>query len=222
MRFESFKPETIDFLWELRMNNNKEWMEQNRDRYKQILKDPFDAFATELAEEMQSRGMGMKFSVSRINRDIRFSKDKSPYRSCRWVVLFDDSLHGTEWKLRPSFYFELNPDGYNHGLGLWQATPSYLTAYRKKIDSNPAAFQRLAKKMEKDPTFHLEGREYKKIKNEDLDPMLQSWYKKRDILMVAEDELTDIIFSPDLPKYLAEEWSRMKKLYDFLNEVEPE
>ena len=44
-KFEGFRPETIDFLWELRMNNSKEWMEQNRDRYKEVLKEPFDAFA---------------------------------------------------------------------------------------------------------------------------------------------------------------------------------
>ena len=40
--FEGFTAETIDFLWELRMNNSREWMEENRDRYKRVLKEPID------------------------------------------------------------------------------------------------------------------------------------------------------------------------------------
>lgn len=43
--FEGFTAETIDFLWELRMNNSREWMEENRDRYKRVLKEPFDSLA---------------------------------------------------------------------------------------------------------------------------------------------------------------------------------
>ena len=45
--FEGFTAETIDFLWELRMNNSREWMEENRDRYKRVLKEPFDSLAAE-------------------------------------------------------------------------------------------------------------------------------------------------------------------------------
>lgn len=222
-KFEGFKPETIDFLWELRMNNSKEWMEQNRDRYKEVLKEPFDAFAAELAElSLMFCGETSKFSVSRINRDIRYSKDKSPYRPNRWVVFYDEKYRGTEWKEHPSFYFELMPEGYSHGLGMWCAKPAFLTAYRKKIESNPAAFQRLIKKIDKDPLFRLEGEDYKKIKNESLDPLSQQWYKKKDVLLVAGGPLEEMIFSPDLPRYLAEEWSRLKGMYAFLGDIEAE
>ena len=105
---------------------------------------------------------------------------------------------------------------------MWCAKPAFLTAYRKKIESNPAAFQRLIKKIDKDPLFRLEGEEYKKIKNESLDPLAQKWYKKKDVLMVAGGELEEIIFSPDLPRYLAEEWARLKGMYAFLGDIEAE
>ena len=178
--FEGFTAETIDFLWELRMNNSREWMEENRDRYKRVLKEPFDSLAAALvAESIAFGGREMKCSVSRINRDIRFSKDKSPYRASRWVVLYDAALQGTAWKERPSFYFELSPEGYEHGLGMWCSPSAFLAAYRRKIESNPAAFERMAKKFEKDPLFRLEGRAYKKFKNETLSPLLQAWYPKR-------------------------------------------
>lgn len=222
-RFTGFLPETIDFLWELRMNNSKEWMEQNRERYQAVLKKPFDAFASELAAYSGIFcGGETKYSVSRINRDIRFSKDKSPYRACRWVTIFDAALHGTAWKERPSFYFELTPDGYAHGLGMWCAPPAYLAAYRKKIEGNPAAFARITQKIEKDPLFHAEGEEYKKIKNEALDAKAQAWYRKKEILITAQGGMEDILFSPDLPHYLAEEWSRLKALYAFLDGITAE
>ncbi len=221
MAFEGFRPETIDFLWELRMNNSREWMEQNRERYKTVLKEPFDRFAAELAEKSGLFcEVGAKYSISRINRDIRYSKDKSPYRACRWVVFYDHNLQGTAWKERPSFYFELTPEGYTHGLGMWCAMPAYLAAYRRKIDGNPAVFARLVKKVEKDPIFRLEGEEYKKIKNETLAAPLQEWYRKKDIVICRRSALEDIVFSPDLPGYLAEEWSRLKGMYRFLDGVE--
>lgn len=221
--FTGFLPETIDFLWELRMNNSKEWMDENRERYKAVLKEPFDQLALELAElSPQFSGKRMGFSVSRINRDIRYSKDKSPYRACRWTVLYDDRLHGTEWKLRPTFYFELQPEGFVHGLGMWCATPAYLKAYRKRIESDLGGFLRLAKRVERDPIFHLEGDAYKKIKNESLVPLVQSWYGKKELLIVAHGGIEDILFRPELPQYLAEEWSRLKGLYGFLNGIEAE
>ena len=46
--FEGFTAETIDFLWELRMNNSREWMEENRDRYKRVLKEPLIALRRRL------------------------------------------------------------------------------------------------------------------------------------------------------------------------------
>ena len=162
----------------------------------------------------------MKCSVSRINRDIRFSKDKSPYRASRWVVLYDAALQGTAWKERPSFYFELNPEGYEHGLGMWCSPSAFLAAYRRKIESNPAAFERMAKKFEKDPLFRLEGRAYKKFKNETLSPLLQAWYPKKDVLLVAHGGMEDILFSPELPQFLAEGWSRLKNFYAFLDAIE--
>lgn len=214
--FEGFSAETIDFLWELRMNNSKAWMEQNRDRYQRALKLPFDALAAALAAESASfGGRQMKCSVSRINRDIRFSKDKSPYRACRWVVLYDAALRGTDWKTHPSFFFELEPEGYTYGLGLWSAPPALLAAYRKKIESNPAALERIAKKLQKDATFRLEGEAYQRIKNETLSPLLQEWYSKKELLVAAHGGIEELLFQAELPRFLLEQWSRWKELYTF-------
>ena len=58
--FEGFTAETIDFLWELRMNNSREWMEENRDRYKRVLKEPFDSLAAALVAESIAFGVQLE------------------------------------------------------------------------------------------------------------------------------------------------------------------
>ena len=112
--FEGFTAETIDFLWELRMNNSREWMEENRDRYKRVLKEPFDSLAAALAAESTAfGGREMKCSVSRINRDIRFSKDKSLYRDVVWCTF---SRRGDDL---PCFFFEFSPRCVRWGMGYY-------------------------------------------------------------------------------------------------------
>ena len=105
--FEGFPKEYIDFLWELRMNNNTEWFSANRDRYNTLLKEPMKLFADEMAERLNSMGMGETFfpAVSRANRDIRFSKDKSPYKDRKWVVF---NYGESRWQEKCCYYFRRN------------------------------------------------------------------------------------------------------------------
>ena len=100
--FTGFTPETIDFLWELRMNNNKAWMEENRERYRTVLKEPFDALSAALTKKfLEKKNVPqMDFSISRINRDVRFSKDKM---NTAWDFMKADQLicrlFGKKWML---------------------------------------------------------------------------------------------------------------------------
>lgn len=66
------------------------------------------------------------------------------------------------------------------------------------------------------------GDSYKKIRNLELPPELQVWYGKKEILITARGGMEDILFSPELPRYLAEEWSRLKALYAFLDGITAE
>ena len=85
--FEGFTPETIDFLWELRMDNSRRFMEQNRERYQQVLKIPFDCLTADLVGRMEQVGKGLSktYNISRINRDIRFSKDNAACNEFIWI-----------------------------------------------------------------------------------------------------------------------------------------
>ncbi len=219
-KFTGFLPETIDFLWELRMNNCKEWMDQNRERYKAALKTPFDRFSAELSATFaETTGEKVDWAVSRINRDIRYSKDKSPYRSCRWVVLKEPLVVGTGRKLHPAFYFELSPEGYNHGMGVYEATPAYLNAYREKIRNKPTDFAEIISKVEKKKEFILMGEDYKKVDATGLPEGVSRWYIKKNFYISETKKMEDIIFSSELPQMLVEKWKSLVPLYQFLKEV---
>ena len=79
-----FNEEYLDFFKELAQFNKKEWFDENRKRYEKSVKIPFKKFVTELIQEIQKIDpeveIEAKDAVFRINRDIRFSKDKTPYK----------------------------------------------------------------------------------------------------------------------------------------------
>ena len=79
-----FEKDFIDFFKELAQNNNKEWFDSNRKRYESSIKKPFKEFISKLISEIQLHDSEVliepKDAIFRINRDIRFSKDKTPYK----------------------------------------------------------------------------------------------------------------------------------------------
>ncbi|WP_352399693.1 DUF2461 domain-containing protein [Anaerotignum sp.] len=218
--FKGFTPQTIDFLWEIRMNNNREWMDQNRDRYKEFLKEPFDRLAFSLSEELKEQtGEDLDWAISRINRDIRYSKDKSPYRSCRWVVFKEPMVVGTTWKTRPVFYFELTPEGYTHGMGFYETKPAYMKAFRKKVEANASSFSNIVNDLKQKGSFALIGDDYKKVDANGLVEEIRPWYIKKNFAVVETKGVEDILFTGELPKMLAKEWIGLIPLYQYLSEI---
>ena len=83
--FSGFRPEAIDFLAELAQNNDRAWFQPRKEEYERLLKTPMEALVAALADRFAARGLPLeadpKRAVSRIYRDTRFAKDKSPYKT---------------------------------------------------------------------------------------------------------------------------------------------
>lgn len=218
--FQGFYPETIDFLWSLRMNNHKEWMQENKAWYQQALKEPMEEFADALMQEMNR--FGEEFQMvpvfSRMNRDIRFSKDKTPYRAKKWVV-FQPTCYQGSWKERPVFFFEIAPEGYFYGMGFFQAPIAYMRNFRKKIEANPEEMLRLAESFEKQNCFVLEGDKYKRKQNQIQDAVLREWYERKTFAITARRPIEELLFSQKLPQHIANEWEKLVPLYRYLQEI---
>lgn len=221
--FTGFTPETIDFLWELRMNNNKEWMAKNKERYQKVLKEPFDALSRTLAERFLEgkKDLQMDFSISRINRDVRFSKDKSPYKARKWMVLKEPMTTAQQWTARPVFYFELMPERFEYGMGFYEGKPAYMQAFRKKVDAAPEIFQRLAEDAAAQKEFQLYGEEYKRPMGKGgYCPVVMDWYRKKTFGLTAAYDISDILFQPKLVDFVVSGWEKILPMYQYLRNIE--
>ena len=107
MSFTGFYPETIDFLWGIRLNNNREWFEAHKADYQRFLWEPMKALAADV--EAAFTGIeGLRMRVSRIYRDMRMHPPV-PYKETSWMCLRHD---GTSWLEHPCLFFELTSE-YN-------------------------------------------------------------------------------------------------------------
>lgn len=145
-----FTEDTLAFFRELEQNNTKEWFEANRKRYEASVKNPLSAFAGEMTGQMleldSTITMLPKQAVSRIHRDTRFSKDKTPYRTNAYIVV---SSGGKKSFATPGLYFSLTGENVYVASGLYMLEPEQLAAVRRHLIANP---QELAERLA-DPDF---------------------------------------------------------------------
>ncbi|RAK00381.1 uncharacterized protein (TIGR02453 family) [Larkinella arboricola] len=128
--------QTLDFLRDLAQNNNREWFQANRPRY-DAAKAEFEHFVGRLLQGIETfeslPNTSVKDCIFRINRDIRFSKDKAPYKKHFAAAVGPGGRHSG----RIDYYLHLQPDGESFlGAGMWQPTPAHLAKFRQEVDYN--------------------------------------------------------------------------------------
>ncbi|MBO0947076.1 DUF2461 domain-containing protein [Fibrella forsythiae] len=128
---------TLAFLSDLVQNNYRDWFHANRARY-DAAKSEIEAFTARLIDGASTfhplPNTNPKDCIFRINRDIRFSKDKAPYKSNFAIALGPGGRHSGQI----DYYLHIQPGNESFlGAGMWQATPAQLAAFRQEIDYNP-------------------------------------------------------------------------------------
>ncbi|MBA9076478.1 DUF2461 domain-containing protein [Rufibacter quisquiliarum] len=130
-------PTTLDFIRDLRLNNQREWFEKNRSRYEAARQD-FISFLATLLEgavsfEPALEGQQPKDLLFRIYRDVRFSNDKRPYKDhiCAYMA------EGGRKTINPGFYLHISPENQSFlAGGVWMPPAPELKAIRQEIDYN--------------------------------------------------------------------------------------
>jgi uncharacterized protein (TIGR02453 family) len=127
------QPTTLTFLRELKANNNKDWFDQNRKRY-EMLKGDYLALAEQLLNAMKKEDSSLemlspKDCIFRINRDIRFSKNKAPYKTNLGIALHT----GGKKSQSAAYYLHIEEGLAFVGGGLWMPEPQQLHKVRKEI-----------------------------------------------------------------------------------------
>ncbi len=143
-----FTKDYTQFFIDLAPNNNKDWFDANRKRYEESVKKPFAAFVQNFIDHMSKinpvyKDLTASECIFRINRDIRFSKDKTPYKTfCSAVIAPNgrksDSVHG--------IYFELSPESVRVYGGVYEIDKDRLELVREGIARDINTFRSIIEK----------------------------------------------------------------------------
>jgi uncharacterized protein (TIGR02453 family) len=138
-----FTKETIAFFKDLTKNNNREWFNDNKSRFKEHVEMPFHTFVNRLIEKIKELDpritITSKEAVFRIYRDIRFSKDKTPYKEHISALI---SRGGRKDHSTPGLYIELRKEGLHIYSGVYEPNPAQLSQIRNYIAANLKDFEK--------------------------------------------------------------------------------
>lgn len=220
-KFNGFSQQGLNFLQQVRIENDKEWFEGNRGVYDCELLTPFRSLVAELAPTMlaidpqfETRPAIGK-TLSRIHRDTRFSHDKSRYRSRMWLTFKRPSK---DWKDAPVYFFELGPDMWRYGLGYYSANKQTMDLFRHTLQRRPQPFLEVAACCQ--PPFELVGESYKRplVKEQAAD--IATWYNRKSFAVMATDSQMETLFNAGLTQTLAQAFQQLEQLYHWLMQVE--
>ncbi len=220
--FDGFTPQTFQFFKNLKENNYKEWFDTNKHIYEKELLNPLKALVTALSPAMYNIDPAFELRphrcLSRIYRDIRFSKNKDPYKDFMWMA-FQIPVTNDVWKDYPGFFMEINADGYALGLGLFQPKKKVMDAFRDEVIYDAEEFQRVTKKTVLDRGYIINGEEYKRPVPNDLPEYFQPWIQRKGIWVSKTKPIGEELYSAAFAEMVKEDFVAMEWLYNFMKEA---
>ncbi len=217
---ETIKKSTIDYLKAIGKNNNRDWFIANKDQYIEARKN-FETFVQELINELivfepVMKGLEVKSCVYRFNRDIRFSDDKSPYKTHFGAFIVRGGKKNGD-KLA-GYYFHIEPGKSIIAGGAYMPPAPWLAAIRETIDDDPAMIRKIISS--KDFIKHfgkIDGEKLKKApKGYPVDHPEIELLKLKSYLVFNEVK-DDFVTSDKLFSHTISVFKAMKPLNDYLN-----
>ena len=216
-KYMDFK-NALQFLVKLKKNNNKEWFDKNKKEYDELRKEII-LFVTGMIKNLRSfdegiAGLEAKQCMFRINRDMRFSKDKSPYKT-NFGLTFN---RGGKSSPYAGYYLHIQPGECFIAGGSYAPTPEHLAAIRQEIYYNFDEFKKIISNKEFKKYFgELRGDKLvRPPKGYELDNPAIEFLKHKQFLMwheFDEKKLSEI----DFEKYCSNVFKAMKPMLDFVN-----
>jgi uncharacterized protein (TIGR02453 family) len=218
MKSSVINKESFDFLKNLSKNNNRDWFNKHKELYIQSHQNII-AFADALLAEMNKHdkiaAATGKESLFRIYKDVRFSKDKTPY-NCRWSGGFNRATK----KLRGGYYFHLEPGKSFLGGGFWRPEPADLKRIRQDIDLNYKDWEKLLA----DKTFI---KTFGKMTGDKVSSAPRGFTKDHPAIellrykqFLVMHKVTDKeVLSPDFVKTVNDIFRKMRPFFNYMSEV---
>ena len=199
-----FNKKYLNFFKELAANNHKHWFDENRKYYEQEVREPFKYFVGDLIKAVGEIDNEIKLepknAIFRINRDVRFSKDKTPYKLFNSAII---SKTGRKDKAYPGMYIELNPERLGIFGGLFMPDTQQVYKVRAYIVANQQEFLTIVSDTKFTKYYgKILGKQHKRIPKEFREVAEKinllynkQWYYKTILSpkIILQDNLTEII-----------------------------
>ncbi|MGN6478382.1 MAG: DUF2461 domain-containing protein [Flavipsychrobacter sp.] len=209
---------TIDFLTNLEKNNNKAWFDENRKKY-EVAKGDFENFVEAVQAALTKLEPAIadhkaKDAIFRIFRDVRFSKDKTPYKSHFGAYFSRAGRKAPD----AGYYMHIEPGKSFLAGGMWMPDAPILKKLRQEIDYNFEEFKSIIGK----PAFK---KQFTKWEGEQLKTLPQGYaadnpaidFLKMKSFIVSTPIADKDVLAKDIVKQIEKVYSQMKPLVDFLN-----
>ncbi len=206
----------------IRFNNNREFFLENHGWYEDSVRTPARALASALGDAVREIDPALETrpekAVSRINRDVRFSKDKSPYRDYIWIAF---RKPGADRGTTMGLYFDISDQGASYGMGFYDENRPLMNALRRRILIEPEKVLEAADSALDEFTLHANAFRRMAIPPEVPDA-LRVWYALKGFYVEKEIADFDLIRSPALAGEVAKGFLHLKPLYRYISSLTPE
>ncbi len=210
----TFPSSGFDFLKELDNNNNREWFVANKETFDITFKE-VKSFFKSIHDQMAKKDSIEKFHVHRIYRDVRFSKDKTPYKTYFGLHLGRKKPH-----LRGGYYISIEPGKSFVGGGFWEPNKEDLNRIRKEIELDDSEFRNILSAPKFVNTFgELKGEELKTApRGFDKEHHAIDLLRKKQFLVMRSFTDEEVLY-PGFSKEVIATFDAMRPLFDYLSLV---
>ena len=210
----AIKKEVLSFFKKLEKNNNREWFELNKPEFKRIEAE-VKHFGQQLKEALEATEHIDRVKLFRVYRDVRFSKDKTPYKTH-----FGISMHREKPCYRGGYYVHLKPNKNFAAVGFWDPNKEDLLRIRKELELDPSEFRELMQESDFKNTWgDLEGEEVKTAPKgfSKEDPNIDLIRKK--MFLFRKKYSDKEVLSPNFLEQLTQDFRTVRPFLDYMSSV---
>ncbi len=219
-----FTAQSVRFFAELSLHNNKQWFEEHRPDFEEYILTPAMHFVDVIGSTLRKTIAPnlnaipkIDKSIFRLHRDVRFSKEKSPYKTHLGIFMWE----GEGKKLEcPGFYFQLSAESFMIAGGLHIFTPQLLGLYREAaLDeiTGPALEKATAAVLQKEPSFRMQEKRYKKVpRGFDAGHPQAGWLLYDGLAFMAEEPVGPQLYSSGFDEYVIRKFSALEPVHHWL------